>query len=171
MKKYRVTGVVGEGDFKVAVVDMVTANSVIEAEYKACELRKYTNVDSVREERLLQALHTEFGPNSSHKIKSWRWRTGKGVFLFLEDMETSHVFYALRTVWNHSVEYHASHMITGAKKYYTFQNPYYTKTYMSEARLMLFVELQSRQDLTLEMEQAIDKVKGLYGSPVFPEPK
>ena len=71
------------------------------------------------------------------------WRTRGGAFVTPADMETRHLYFTVRMIWNHSVPDQYK-----LKPYtrYTFCS-FYVSGYMSEAIKNMLVELSTRQDL------------------------
>ena len=78
--------------------------------------------------------------------KSFRWKTNGFIpnyeqFLEPKEMETSHLFYILRMVWNNSCP---EAMRIGKVKLYRF-GPHYTSTYMANAVYHIGNELGKRE--------------------------
>lgn len=73
----------------------------------------------------------------------FKWRTKQGEFMLTRDMRTTHVFFALRMIWNHTVpeELQITPFI-----HYTF-GEFYTPEYMCIAVSALLQELATRTDL------------------------
>ena len=58
----------------------------------------------------------------------WKWRTAKGEFLTVQEMETTHLFFTIRMIWNNAIPDYP----IGKVKRYRFSQ-YYTLTYIKEA--------------------------------------
>ena len=74
----------------------------------------------------------------------FKWRDRKGNFHAPRDMETHHLFFTLRMIWNHSAPEELK--ILPYKKY-AFSS-FYTPQYVREAVRYLCRELSLRTDLT-----------------------
>lgn len=77
-------------------------------------------------------------------LGSFRWKDRDDVFHNPECMETRHIFFTLRMIWNHSAP---KEMVIKPYKKYVFDD-YYTKDYMIEAVKHLSYELSKRSDLS-----------------------
>lgn len=77
----------------------------------------------------------------------WKWRSKDGTFRDPADMETTHLFYVLRMIWNHTMPIEA-HVRTPGRpiNYYTF-GEFYTVDYMKSAILHIWAELTTRSDI------------------------
>lgn len=80
--------------------------------------------------------------------EAFKWRDKKGVFHTPKSMETRHLFYTLRMIWNHSM---LDTMRIEPYTRYTF-NSFYTPAYMKEAIQHVGTELFKRNDLLPEWE-------------------
>lgn len=82
----------------------------------------------------------------------FRWRDRTGAFHAPEQMETRHLFYTLRMIWNHT-------MPEGAKlrpyNAYSF-GKHYTREYMISAVKALAAELGTRTNLTATWQRDLD---------------
>jgi hypothetical protein len=72
---------------------------------------------------------------------NWRWKDRSNNFYYPKDMETKHLFFTLRMIWNHTMP-----VKTGKYTLYRFGD-FYTKKYMLEAVKHLAIELSKRKDL------------------------
>ncbi len=74
---------------------------------------------------------------------TWRWRDRYGKPYHPSEMETRHVFFTLRMIWNHT-------MPRGARLHpyrpYNF-GPFYSRDYFAKAIEALVPELERREDL------------------------
>lgn len=92
----------------------------------------------------------------------WRWRSASingGGARLPSEMATSHLFYTLRMVWNHSMPM----QVGRNSKRYCFSASY-TPAYMQEAVQRLGAELATRTDLAawqrFELEQMARYLRG-----------
>jgi hypothetical protein len=84
--------------------------------------------------------------------RGFRWRDRTGKFHRPEDMETRHLFYTLRMIWNHTMP---EGYQTQYRNHYIFTS-FYTEAYMVEAVYAVGNELFSRNDLTPSMKNTLD---------------
>lgn len=82
--------------------------------------------------------------NSLSQNKAWEWRDKDGYFHEVSVMETSHLFFTLRMIWNHSMP---EEVKLKPYKHYSF-TAFYTKEYMKEAIFNIGAELFKRTDLS-----------------------
>lgn len=89
--------------------------------------------------------------------KKWRWRQGNGAgWIHPKDMETRHVFYTIRMIWNHSVP---PQMRVGKNyRMYSGFGPEYTRDYMKSAVVHLMHELSTRKDMIDEWRQEYEEI-------------
>jgi hypothetical protein len=88
--------------------------------------------------------------------RDWTWRDRFGGLTRPDDMDTRHLFYTLRMIWNHAMP---EHMAVGRNiRRYVF-GPFYTAEYMREAVLRLGAELFSRDDLPTWMLAELDRIR------------
>ena len=86
----------------------------------------------------------EMKPVSANRsIAKWEWRDTKGQFHKLATMETRHLFYTLRMIWNHTMP---ESVKLRPYQHYCF-SPFYTAEYMQQAILHIGRELLQRSDL------------------------
>ena len=87
--------------------------------------------------------HVIVADGEQFAIANFRWRDRHGNWFNPREMETRHVFYTLRMIWNHSAPEHLK-----LKPYnrYRFGKPYTTE-YMRLAVRALLAELRTRMDL------------------------
>jgi len=78
------------------------------------------------------------------------WRDSRGVFHAIDQMETRHLFYTLRMIWNHSVPEYAE--TRSPHQRYRFGR-WYTPERMGEAVRWMMPELRERTDLEPEWRQ------------------
>ena len=74
----------------------------------------------------------------------FEWRDQKGVFHKVTEMETRHLFFTLRMVWNHSAP---DDLKIEPFKRYRFGD-FYTPEYIVAAVRSISLELGTREDLT-----------------------
>ena len=82
-------------------------------------------------------------------VKKFQWKDRNDVFHYPCDMETRHIFYTLKMIWNHSVP---ENMKLKPYKKYRF-SPFYTAKYMKVAVKCLIAELKTRNDIELYLHQ------------------
>lgn len=76
--------------------------------------------------------------------RKFRWRTQKDEWLLPSEMETRHLFYTLRMIFNHSVP---DNLALKPYKPYWFDPVIYNKKYITEAIRNLAYELATRDDI------------------------
>lgn len=87
---------------------------------------------------------------------NWQWKDTNDNFHHPRDMETRHVFFTLRMIWNHVVP---KEMQIEPFKRYRFSS-FYTQEYMEEAVRVLSAELSTRNDLTPYYKKCIQIIVG-----------
>ena len=88
--------------------------------------------------------------------KPWKWRSASvngGGERTPKEMETSHLFYTLRMIWNHVMP--PTKKVGGTTRRYEF-GPFYTTEYMKEAVRRIGHELSRRNDLEPWMREQLD---------------
>ena len=75
--------------------------------------------------------------------QSWEWRTRGGEMVLPRSMETRHLYYTLRMIWNNFMP---ADMRVGNFRPYAFGR-FYTRKYLQEAIGNLGTELASRGDI------------------------
>ena len=78
----------------------------------------------------------------------WKWRERTGAMVSPAEMQTRHLFFTLRMIWNNRMP---AHMRVGRVHLYNF-GPYYTRHYFSAAILAIGAELHTRTDMTAEWQ-------------------
>ena len=71
-----------------------------------------------------------------------------------KDMGTSHIFYTIRMIWNHTVP---EHLKIRPFRGYNF-SPFYTVEYMEQAMAVLSEELARRGSLSIDYTPLIEQV-------------
>lgn len=99
--------------------------------------------------------------------QTFRWRDRKGVHHIPSDMATSHLFFTLRMIWNHSMPLRMHVGGPGINRY-TF-GPAYTVDYMADAVKALAKELDTRSDLAPHLKAQLDEMKSWYASNLLPK--
>jgi hypothetical protein len=84
-------------------------------------------------------------PSPADLTEGFKWRDGSGQMHAPGGMETRHLFYTLRMIWNNTMP--ATARLPG--NLYRFP-PHYTTAYMRDAIKALSQELVTRQDMTEE---------------------
>ena len=74
-------------------------------------------------------------------VSTFRWRDRHGNFRHPADMETHHLFFTIRMIWNHNMPTKLEPYI----KYYF--NGFYTDAYMKKALRVMLPELFGRDDI------------------------
>lgn len=85
----------------------------------------------------------------------WKWRERTGARVSPSDMETRHLFYTLRMIWNNRMP---EHMRVGAVRLYDF-GPHYTRDYFAQAILAIGRELRSRTDMKPEWARQYQRMQ------------
>ena len=84
-------------------------------------------------------------------LTDFTWRDRKGRFHAPQQMETRHIYYTLRMLWNHSAPEHLK-----LKPYHKYSfPPYYTSEYCARAVGHLLKELSTR-DIPIEYANDIN---------------
>lgn len=89
----------------------------------------------------------------------FKWKTQKGEFVSIVDMETSHLFYTLRMIWNHSMPKEAQ--VGDNIRKYQFSS-YYTSKYTMQACYYILLELDSRTDLPVNLTFQFNQMKNWF---------
>lgn len=96
----------------------------------------------------------------------FKWRDRHGVFHSVSDMETRHLFYTLRMIWNHTV---AESMQLQPYKKYAF-GAFYSPDYMQRAIKHIGQELFTRDipaDFAMQLRQMAANYYKLYSEPML----
>ena len=91
--------------------------------------------------------------------RGFKWRDRHGEMHAPQDMETRHLFYTLRMIWNHTMPEAAR--LPG--NLYAL-SPQYTQAYMLEAIRALGNELANRDDLTAEWSSQLQRMINWLGT-------
>lgn len=86
----------------------------------------------------------ELSKTNAQIDRQFIWRDKDGFGHLISNMETRHLFYVLRMVWNHSAP---ENLKIEPYQRYNFGS-HYTASYMKDAVLNISNELQTRKDLT-----------------------
>ena len=93
-------------------------------------------------------------------IKPFMWKDRENGFYLPSGMETRHLFYTLRMIWNHT-------MPTDARirpyRAYSF-GPFYTREYLITAISELARELASRADLRSDLKPQLQAMLDWLGT-------
>ena len=89
---------------------------------------------------------------SNDIIPEWRWRTTHGHMVPPRLMETQHLFFTLRMIWNHSMPDDAK---LHPYRLYRFR-PFYSPEYMTEAIRHVGTELFTRDDINPRFRVQLD---------------
>lgn len=96
-------------------------------------------------------------------IQQFRWRMQNGDYVRPHVMETRHLFFTLRMIWNHSVP--DKYRLKPYKKY-QFRD-FYTAGYMQLAIMSVSLELSKRdipEKWMAQLKSMIDSMGVLYGN-------
>lgn len=85
----------------------------------------------------------------------WRWRDREGGLHAPSEMETRHLFFTFRMIWNNFMP---AHMRVGTVRLYSF-NRFYTRDYIREATIRIGNELLGRSDLTPQWRRELDEMR------------
>lgn len=88
----------------------------------------------------------------------FRWRSAGGDFHLIHQMETRHLFFTVKMIWNHSMPLEAR---SQAYRSYHF-GPFYTNDYMLRALAAMCPELLNRPDLTSEHWAEIERWRDYF---------
>lgn len=81
-----------------------------------------------------------YWPNKAFKFE---WKDRDNNFYYVENMTTSHLFFTLRMIWNHTMPEEAK-----LRPYIKYRfGSYYKEKYMLDAVINIFHELEKRHDL------------------------
>lgn len=96
---------------------------------------------------------------SNTEANNFLWRDRTGLMHYIDDMSTTHLFYTLRMVWNHSMpkEMH----IGGNTQKYVFTN-FYTSQYMMQACFYIILALNNRTDLLYKLQKEFQQMKDYF---------
>jgi len=90
-------------------------------------------------------------------IPSFQWRDKQGNFHHPSDMETRHLFFTIRMIWNHTCPKEC--MLEPCIKY-TFR-PFYSSKYMSKAIKYIYIELMTRDDMKPYFKQQLGRMRAM----------
>lgn len=90
----------------------------------------------------------------AYDAQTFAWRDRTGQFHLVERMETRHLFYTLRMIWNHTMP--TSARLPG--NLYRF-GPTYTRKYMIDAIRAIVPELAQRKDMTPDWTTQLERMK------------
>lgn len=92
----------------------------------------------------------------SDLVTSFQWRERTGDLHNIKDMTTSHLFFTLRMIWNHSVP--RDMQIEPYKKYHF--SSFYTVEYLTKAVREISRELVKRDDMTPYFIKCLKIIQG-----------
>lgn len=87
-----------------------------------------------------------------------RWLQANGESISVKKMETSHLFYTCRLIWNNQ---HGKTHRWNRGPIRPFTHPIYTEGYLKDINYQMHKELLTRSDLTSAMKRALDELKVL----------
>lgn len=85
-----------------------------------------------------------------------KWKTSNGQSTKVTDMETKHLFYTIRLLWN---TYMPEPLALGTQKVSYFTVELYTYTYLKEVIQAMYKELGIRQDLDWDLEGQLEQMQ------------
>lgn len=85
----------------------------------------------------------------------FKWKDQFDVFKTPQEMDTHHLYFTLRMIWNHSVPIDMRMLPYQPYKFGKF----YTAEYMAEAVKHLFLELKTRKDMKPEWIKGIVHIR------------
>lgn len=88
----------------------------------------------------------------SETDSDFAWRDRFGNFTKPKNMQTRHLFYTLRMIWNHS-------MVLKFEPYNKYDfSPFYTNEYMATAIKHIVAELKTRPDIQPDWQHQINQM-------------
>jgi len=99
--------------------------------------------------------------NPSVPALTWRWKDRHDNMHAPRDMETRHLFYTFRMIWNHCAPPKAR--VGRNIQFYRF-SPFYTADYMKQAVQHVWRELKTRRDLTAGQERELAEMMAWVGA-------
>lgn len=100
----------------------------------------------------------EFAPGQEI-APGWKWRERTGAFVSPSRMETRHLFYTLRMIWNNRMP---AHMSVGKVRLYSFRS-FYTRDYFAQAIIALGRELMGREDIAPVWRAELEQMRAWLG--------
>lgn len=95
----------------------------------------------------------------SHVLaERWTWRSSDGTIWYPWEMETRHLFFTIRMIWNNRMPSAAR---VGVVRLYDFSE-HYTEDYLAEAILHIGHELFQRTDLTPLWKSQLDQMRRFF---------
>lgn len=95
-------------------------------------------------------------------ITTFKWRSQDGRYWTVHQMDTRHLFFTLRMIWNHTAPVTWRFI---PYKRYDFSD-YYTTEYMRNAVIMIINELVKRDDIVdiwqVELDQMIARLNNAH---------
>ena len=85
-----------------------------------------------------------------------KWKTSAGSSTELTDMETSHLFYTIRLVWN---SFMPRPLSVGTYKAVWFNTELYTSKYLTKLLPALYKELLARDNITDRHKQQLEDMQ------------
>lgn len=98
----------------------------------------------------------QIAENKNQIKRKFQWRDSQGGFHLPSEMETRHLFYTLRMIWNHTMPDQAQ--IKPFRRYEFGEH--YTEYYLKDAVLNLAHELKTRNDMTAEWRAQLSFMVG-----------
>lgn len=98
-------------------------------------------------------MSTAISTRKESAVTAFQWRDRTGQLHLIKRMETRHLFYTLRMIWNHTMP--ASARLPG--NLYSL-GPTYTRDYMLKAIEAIVPELATRNDMTKDWVRQLQKM-------------
>lgn len=89
----------------------------------------------------------------------WTWRDRTGGHHAPQTMETRHLFYTLRMIWNNTMPANAH--VGQNPRYYAF-GPFYTVEYMKTAVVHIATELATRPDMRANWLRELEQMRRYF---------
>jgi len=93
-------------------------------------------------------------------LTAFLWRDRAGEFHRIDRMETRHLFFTLRMIWNNHMPRDAR---VGDVRLYSFA-PYYTPSYFRDAIAAILPELRGRNDIRREWMRQIEQMFAYFNN-------
>ncbi len=92
----------------------------------------------------------------------WKWRSKNGTFRSPTSMETTHLFYVLRMIWNHTMPQQAWVRTPGRPINFYIFSDFYTVEYMKDAIHHIWAELSNRTDIPVWAQIQLGQMHSYY---------
>lgn len=89
-------------------------------------------------------------------MNNTKWKTSNGQSTKVTNMDTKHLFYIIRLLWN---TYMPEPLALGTQKVSYFNVELYTHSYLKEVIQAMYKELGTRQDLDWDLEGQLEQMQ------------